>query len=136
MGTLIRTAAGLGLDAVLTGPDSVEIANPKTVRSSAGAVFHIPVFQSVPVAAFVKRAEERRHALFIADVKRGQSFDEISIPARWTLVVGGEVGMVDPAWEQAKPQRISLPMKRGIDSFNAAVAGAIFMDRLCRGDRG
>jgi TrmH family RNA methyltransferase len=130
MGTLIRTAAGIGLDAVLAGPDSVEITNPKTMRASAGAVFRIPVFQSVEIESFVRWSGEHRHDVFIADARRGEALAPGKTRAPWTLVVGGEIGMIDPAWNGARPSRLSLPMKHGVDSFNAAVAGAILMDRL------
>jgi len=42
LGTLIRTAAGIGLDAIVTGPDSVEITNPKTMRARRGRFFASP----------------------------------------------------------------------------------------------
>ena len=136
MGTLIRTAAGIGLDAVLAGPDSVEITNPKTMRASAGAVFRIPVFHAVGIEAFVDWSREHGHVVFIADVRKGKALAPGNHPARWALVVGGEIGMIDPAWSGASPRHISLPMKHGLDSFNAAVAGAILMDRLSRGGSG
>jgi TrmH family RNA methyltransferase len=133
MGTLIRTAAGIGLDPVLAGPDSVEITNPKTMRASAGAVFHIPVLHHVGIGDFVNWSRDHRHVVFIADVRNGGLPPAGSAPAKWTLVVGGEIGKLDRAWDGGPISRISLPMKRGLDSFNAAVAGAVLMDRLCQG---
>jgi len=50
----------------------------------------------------------------------------------WTLVIGGEVGMIDPGMVRGQTRYVTLPMKHGVESFNAAIAGAILMDRLVR----
>ncbi len=132
LGTLIRTAAGIGLDAIVTGPDSVEITNPKTMRASAGAVFRIPVIRVERIGDYVHWARERSHAVYLALVHRGEQVPAEGVRKPWTLVIGGEVGMIDLAWSEAKPRYVSLPMKHGVESFNAAIAGAILMDRFCR----
>ncbi len=135
LGTLIRTAAGLGLDAVLAGPNSVEMTNPKTIRATAGTIFHIPVFCGIAVTEFVAWCRDHRHTVLIADVRNGRPLDEVALTKPWTLVIGSETGQVDRAWETASPRRIFLPMQRGVESFNAAVAGAIIMDRLISEER-
>jgi tRNA G18 (ribose-2'-O)-methylase SpoU len=106
------------------------------MRASAGAVFRIPVFHHVGIGEFVNWTREHQHIVFIADVRNGRLHPLGSAPAKWTLVVGGEIGKLDKAWDSGPISRISLPMKRGLDSFNAAVAGAILMDRLSRGSSG
>lgn len=131
LGTMIRTAAGLGLDAVFLLPDTAELTNPKTVRSAAGALFHIPVFEDVPpevLKSWTKRAEI---TLIVADAHRGESNPPI-VSKRWALVVGGETIPLNKAWDSVTTQWITLPLHRGVESLNAAVAGAIIMDRLCR----
>jgi len=133
MGTLIRTAAGLGLQAVCAGPNSVELANPKTVRASAGAIFRIPAFSDVPVEAFIAWCTEHGYILFGADRNRGlAAIPEAARTAKgWGLVIGGETSGLDPAWSAGNTQWLRIPMKRGVESFNAAIAGAMLMDRLC-----
>lgn len=48
LGTLIRTAAGLGIERIFTHPDAVELTNPKVVRAAAGALFRVPVTGMCP----------------------------------------------------------------------------------------
>ncbi len=133
MGTLIRTAAGLGLQAVCAGPNSVELSNPKTIRSTAGAVFRIPVFSDVPVEAFIAWCSEHSYILFGADRSRGTAAipDSAQSAKGWGLVIGGETSGLDPAWTTGNTHWLRIPMKRGVESFNAAIAGGILMDRLC-----
>jgi tRNA G18 (ribose-2'-O)-methylase SpoU len=49
---------------------------------------------------------------------------------RWVLAIGGETQGLSPEWEQFQCQRIGIKMARGVESFNAGVAGALLMDRL------
>ncbi len=133
LGTLIRTAAGLGLDAVFLLPDTAELTNPKTVRAAAGALFHVPVFEDVPPDMLKSWAKRAEITLIVADAHRGES-NPLTVSKRWALVVGGETIPLSKVWESAGTQWITLPLHRGVESLNAAVAGAIIMDRLCRSD--
>lgn len=131
LGTLIRTAAGLGLDAVFLLPETAELTNPKTVRAAAGALFNIPVYEDVSTDVIMSWAKREAIAVIVADAHRGQA----SLPltsAKWALVVGGETIPLDKTWEDAASHWISLPLQRGVESLNVAIAGAIVMDRLCR----
>jgi TrmH family RNA methyltransferase len=131
LGTLIRTAGGLGLDAVALLPETAELTNPKTVRAAAGALFHIPVYEDVPAETLKSWIKQSGLKLIVADAHRGNP----ALPAavrRWALVVGGETIPLSQAWETQGTLWVSLPLKRGVESLNAAVAGAIIMDRLCR----
>lgn len=132
MGTLIRTAAGLGLQCVCAGPNSVELPNPKTIRSTMGAIFRIPVFEDIPVEAFIAWCAEHGYIVCAADRNRGASVlpESLGTATGWALVIGGETSGLDPAWTDGHTQWLRIPMKRGVESFNAAIAGAILMDRL------
>ncbi|HWO57980.1 MAG TPA: RNA methyltransferase [bacterium] len=130
LGTLVRTAAGLGLDAVILLAGTAELANPKTLRAAMGAVYHIPVFVDAAAPEVIDWAAQAGVTLFVADAHGGREPE--TAPARWALVIGSETIPLDPAWAAAGVARISLPLHRGVESFNAAIAGAILMDRLCR----
>ena len=132
LGTLIRTAAGLGMDAVVVGPESVEPSNPKTARASAGAIFRIPVVRARTVATFLEWSLSEDFDIFIADAGRGarEVGDRQEAAGRWILVIGGETTGLSPVWDVPEAQRVRIPMGRQVESLNAAVAGAILMDRL------
>jgi TrmH family RNA methyltransferase len=134
LGTLIRTAAGLGVEAVYVSPNSVEIANPKTVRATAGAIFRIPIVEEMPVDQFIAFCRKHKFVILVADGGRGRTDDlAAAVMAKgWALVIGGETKGPNPAWNTEDTQWVRIPMRRGVESFNAAAAGAILMDRLCR----
>ncbi|MBI3872467.1 MAG: RNA methyltransferase [candidate division Zixibacteria bacterium] len=132
LGTLIRTAAGLGIDAVILTQGTVEVTNPKVVRGSAGAVFRIRIYSHVATAAAVAWCRERGIAIFVADAHQGELPAASTPGPLWALVIGGETIPLDPAWQTADARRLRLPLVAGVESLNAAIAGAILMDRLCR----
>jgi TrmH family RNA methyltransferase len=135
LGTLIRTAAAFGLDAVILLPDTAELTNPKTVRAAAGAIFHIPVFEDVPAATVASWSHRAGASVVVADAHRG----EPAIPpvgGKWALVVGGETLPLDKTWDRAASHWVSLLLERNVESLNAGIAGAVIMDRLCRQSTG
>lgn len=131
LGTLIRTAAALGLDGVVLLPETAELTNPKTVRAAAGALFHIPVYEEVPASAVVAWAKQINAPLIVADAHRGGTTMP-PVSRRWALVIGGETIALDREWEHVTSHWITLPLARNVESLNAAIAGAIVMDRLCQ----
>jgi TrmH family RNA methyltransferase len=134
LGTLIRTAAGLGVDRVIITSGSVELTNPKTVRAAAGALFRIPIHGDIPAAQAAAWCEEHRLSILVADAHRGSTLGARHLWPRWALVVGGETIPHDPIWTSVAAGRVHIPLRHGVESLNAALAGAILIDRLCRTD--
>jgi TrmH family RNA methyltransferase len=132
LGTLIRAAAGLGVDRIIITPDSVELTNPKTVRATAGALFRLPIHENVPATEAAAWCQERQLPILIADAHRGHPPDTKRTMPRWALVLGGETIPHNPIWSTLATARVHLPLRHGVESLNVAVAGAILIDRLGR----
>ena len=141
LGTLIRSAWGFGLDGVVIGAETVDPWNPKVVRASAGAVFHVPLLAAPHEAegAATAAAGTRRGGplnLLHADAA-GRPVHDVAEASRpnWVLVVGNETaGVAPPPGERAR--RISVPLAEGVDSLNVGVAGSILMYLLTHGGVG
>lgn len=128
VGTLIRTAAWFGVDAVVAGPDTADFFNPKTLRASMGGMWDVAVARVDDTAAYLQ-AEALRRAVWIADM------DGIS-PGAWhagdasALVMGSEAHGVDARIRALATGAVSIPgssARRGVESLNVAAAGAILM---------
>lgn len=122
VGTLIRAAraAGVGGVALLGG---VEAFNSKVVRSSAGAIFSLPVFQGIGVATIV----EAGFTLLAAVARDGENYYECALPARPAWVMGGEADGLSASLLAAGPMRVTLPMEGDCESLNVAMAGTLMM---------
>ena len=124
VGTIIRTAAGLGLSGVWLSPDSVDCFHPKVVRGTAGAVLALPVFQGAGLAALSAFG----CALYAAVVSSPEACDlqrMTAVAPRAIIVVGNESQGLCPASIAASSYRYSVPLARDIDSLNVAVTAAI-----------
>jgi TrmH family RNA methyltransferase len=124
-GTLVRTAEAAGAAAVLFCGSSVDPSNPKCVRASAGAVFHVPVAsggEAVPVLERLGRAGITSAATVVRD---GTPYDDADLGGPLALVLGSEAhGLADPVVD-AVDLRLTIPMAGRSESLNVAMAGAV-----------
>jgi len=124
VGTIIRTAAGLGLSGVWLSPDSVDCFHPKVVRGTAGSIFAIPVFQGAELDSLAASG----CVLYAAVVSSPEADDLRCITARAPrsiLAVGNESKGLRSASIALVSQAYSIPLANGIDSLNVAVTAAI-----------
>ncbi len=134
VGTLIRAAAAFGLDGVVLLDGSVDPWNPKAVRASAGAAFRCPVARRRHDAA-LDRLAAAGLPILVSDAAGG---DPKPPPwhGGWALVVGSEGHGVRRAVRDAAAGTVRVPMRGGVESLNAAVAGSILLYELTRHDGG
>ncbi|MEO8579015.1 MAG: RNA methyltransferase [Gemmatimonadales bacterium] len=128
VGTILRTAAALGATATIALPGTVDLWNPKVIRSSMGAQFRHSAFHAAQddVLMFLDRSQI---VLWAADAS-GKALDRVGAPPRLAIAVGNEgSGLSDTI--RAKAQRtVSLPISAGVESLNVAVAAGIILYEL------
>lgn len=121
-GTLIRSASAFGFH-VASGPDTVDVWAPKTLRAGAGAHFAVKIgaVGADPVA------DLRRAGLVVAAAvpSGGGRIQEVSAPA--ALLIGNEPGGLAEGVIASADTVVSIPMLSAVESLNAAVAGSILM---------
>ena len=126
LGTIIRTAAAFGFEALVTTAGTVDIFSPKVVRATQGALFQIEIAQ---------RTEARQLSNMVADsheiyalVTEGETpIQSVKPDRRFALAVGAEIEGVSKVLLQAAGHKIRIPIAKNIDSLNAAVAAGIAM---------
>jgi len=125
VGTIIRTAAGLGASAVVALPGTVDVWNAKVVRSAMGAHFHFPARGAAwEVLQAMLAATET--VLWGADMG-GADVATLTAPTRCALAVGNEGGGLSPHVRAALSQVVSLPITPLVESLNVAVATGILL---------
>lgn len=130
VGTLARSAAAFGCDALACLPGTVDPWNPKAVRASAGALFRMPVTLTSP-----DELDEwlGRHGYLVAgaDAAGAPVLDE-RLPQRVALVVGNEGAGLSDRLRARADRLVAVPMRGGSESLNVAVAGAILLYELMK----
>jgi TrmH family RNA methyltransferase len=128
VGTILRTSAALGADAVIAMPGTVDLWNAKVVRSAMGALFHSPTC----IASWAELdAHRAAHGITMWGAEVGGTpLDGLTPPSRLALLVGNEgAGLSDEARARVD-QYVSLPISKAVESLNVAVATGIFLYQL------
>jgi TrmH family RNA methyltransferase len=138
VGTMLRTALGLGAAGVIALPGTADLANPKVLRGSMGALFRLPAVQA-DAQSFLAWARERRLELWLSDahaepVGQARRMRGAGPRAPLALVVGNEGAGVSPALAEAAARRVAVPLAPGVESLNVAVAAAILLYEVSRAD--
>jgi len=132
LGAVVRVAASAGAHAVLAGPDTVDIFNPKVLRGSMGALFRMPVIGAANQAILRKFLSEHDFSVFTAAAGGENIFSIDRFPARTALVLGSEaLGSVN--FPEAR--RVCIPMAREVESLNVAVAAGVILYEISRKTR-
>jgi TrmH family RNA methyltransferase len=130
LGTLLRSAAATGTQAVLTPPETTDAFAPKVLRSGMGAHFKLPIHSMSwdEIEQVVKSAGLQ---VFIADMD-GQSCWDIDLTKPVALVVGNEAEGASESAGGLASGKISIPMSGMMESLNAGVAGSVLMFEVVR----
>ncbi|MEW5924810.1 MAG: RNA methyltransferase [Candidatus Zixiibacteriota bacterium] len=131
-GALIRSALAFGFDLVLGSGETVDLYNPKVVRSSAGAIFGIPVSAgSLADAAVLKK--HQNYAVIITDPRGGNirtRMRKFKAGKRLILAIGSEAEGISAELRSLADYSIRIEHSAVVESLNAAVAGSILMKEI------
>ncbi len=125
LGTILRTADAAGASAVICVTPCVDPFDPKTVRSSMGSLFNLPIIQTPDVSGLF--AHLQGFNIIGADAKRGELWTQCDWHGGVALVLGNEArGLADDVSGHITTWA-SLPMSGKTESLNVAIAGGILM---------
>ncbi|MBI3163618.1 MAG: RNA methyltransferase [Chloroflexi bacterium] len=128
LGTLLRSAAAAGAQAVLVPPETTDAFAPKVLRSGMGAHFRLPV-HSMSWDEIEKTASGLN--VYAADMD-GQPCWETDLTKPIALIVGSEAEGVSESARKLAKGKISIPMSGETESLNAGVAGSVLMFEVMR----
>jgi TrmH family RNA methyltransferase len=133
VGTMLRTALGLGASGVVALKGTAELTNSKVIRGAMGATFRLPAVVAAP-DEFVAWARLQRIQIWVADAN-GEAGAQPTTPGERppiALVVGNEGAGVSPSLDAAADRRVAIPLAEGVDSLNVAVAAGILLYEVTR----
>ncbi len=129
LGTLLRSASWYGINNVLVSSKSVDIYNPKVVRSAMGAHFHITNLHQL--------SEEKIRSILndesiniIAATLNGSSHKNFNPSNNWALILGNEAHGVTESMLNIANDQVSIPKLGNMESLNVGVAGSVLIDRF------
>ncbi|MGA2835911.1 MAG: RNA methyltransferase [Acidimicrobiales bacterium] len=125
LGTVIRMADAAGVDAVVCCDGTVDPTNPKTVRSTAGSLFHVPVVEGGPVGSAVAELAGRGFTTVASVVRGGTDYAAFDWTGPVALVLGNEATGLDGSLVAGLDAGVTIPMAGRAESLNVAVSAAV-----------
>lgn len=132
IGSMMRTAAALGADAVVLADAVTDVFNPNAIRSSQGAIFAVPV-ASATSEAVLTWLQDRRLLVVAGWPEGGEPIWETDLRGGVALVIGSESHGLSERW-RSSAVHTTIPMTDtdGVDSLNAATTAALFLYEAVR----
>ncbi len=134
-GTVIRGADAAGADAVLVGTSSVDVYNPKVVRSAVGSHFHVPLVLGLDVPALLDRLRERGIRSLAADGTAATSLFDADLVTPHAWVMGNEAWGLPSQLLDACDEAVAVPLYGQAESLNLAMAATVCLYASARAQR-
>lgn len=125
LGTIVRLADWFGISAVVAGPESADVFNPKAVQSTMGSIGRVNVLYEDPVALL-----SRLHLPVYAAVLEGEKLYGLPRIRQGFIVIGNEARGISDDLLKLATRRVTIPRIGAAESLNAAVATGIILSHL------
>ncbi|NLE43532.1 MAG: RNA methyltransferase [Chloroflexi bacterium] len=129
LGTMMRTAWAAGVELMLLPPGSVDVTNPKVVRSAMGAHFHVP---TATRSWDTIRQLTTGSRIWVAAADGETLYTDVDWTSPSTLIMGGEAMGAGHTARLLASGHVRIPMAAGVESLNTAVAAAVILFEVVR----
>jgi 23S rRNA (guanosine2251-2'-O)-methyltransferase len=131
-GSLIRTALGCGVQGLIIPKDRAVGITPTVVKTSAGAVAHLPIARVVNIAATIDALKKEGVWVYGATGEAKDLIYHLDLNIDLAIVIGAEGKGIRPLVKKRCDRLFSIPMKGHLSSFNASVSGGIILYEAMR----
>ena len=133
VGTIIRSAAALGISHMILSSDCADLYHPRTLRAAMGPLFSMSISRVDDLAAAVALLRREGRRVFAAALDdKAVRLGDVEFLHNDCAVVGNEGHGISPAVIEAATQTLYIPMQANTESLNASIAAALVMWELCR----
>jgi len=126
LGTILRTAEAAGYKGVLMNKGTVDIYNPKVVRSTMGAIFRVPFAYADEVSEIIEACRKKGITVYGAALE-GKDIREEKYDDALAFIIGNESAGMTAESKEACDKLVRIPMCGEVESLNASVAASILM---------
>ncbi len=127
LGTMFRTGEGAGIRGIIMDEHTADIYNPKTIRSTMGAVYRVPFFVTGDLAETIRHLKDHQIRVYAAHLEGSVFYDEPDYRRGTAFLIGNEGnGLTEPI-AAAADSYVKIPMGGQLESLNAAMAAGILM---------
>lgn len=132
LGTMVRTAEAAGADGIIMTKGTVDIYNPKTIRSTMGSVYRMPFLYTEDLPGVIKKLQEREVKVYAAHLKGNRFYHQMDFKGATAFLIGNEGNGLKDETAEAADVYMKIPMEGKAESLNAAAASVILMYEAAR----
>ena len=125
MGTIIRTCDAFNVDGVIISEGSVDLYNPKTIRSTMGSIFHIPIILSENILETIDYLRTNNIIIMSTALENSKDVYSVDLNKDIAIIIGNEANGVREELLNVSDANIKIPMGGKAESLNAAIASSI-----------
>lgn len=127
LGTMFRTGEGAGISGVIMDGETVDIYNPKTIRSTMGSIYRIPFYITDDLSDTVRRMKESGISIYAAHLEGSVCYDMPDYSGASAFLIGNEGNGLTKETAELADTYIRIPMQGKLESLNAAMAAGLLM---------
>lgn len=132
LGTIIRMSEAAGVDGIIMSPNTVDIYNPKTIRSTMGSLYRVPFVYADDFAGTLEQMKSKGVELYAAHLEGSVEYTEPDYTKASAFVIGNEGNGLTDAVTNICSNRIRIPMAGKVESLNAAIAASVLTFEAAR----
>lgn len=129
LGTIIRSAVAFDFDTLILSDDTVDLYNPKVIRSTQGMLFNINI-KRCNIKETIEKLKEKDYLILGTKVNGGTSVKDYSVNKKFALIIGNEGGGISKEILDLCEDYLYINMVNKCESLNAGVAASILMYEL------
>lgn len=131
-GTVLRSAEAAGVDGVVCCGGSVDVYNPKTVRASAGTLFHVPVVAGGDAVEVLEQIGNWGIRRLGAAARNGEDYVALDLTEPTAFVLGNEANGLPSSVEPLLDHFVQIPMAGRAESLNVGMTAAVLCFEAAR----
>ena len=131
LGTILRTADSIGLNQILVSKGTVDVYNPKVVRSTMGAIFRVKVIECEDIVKTIKETKKHKFKLVVTTPNTQDTIYNINYNKK-VIAIGNEANGVSKEIQDLADYKVKIPMLGKTESLNASVATGIVLYEYVR----
>jgi TrmH family RNA methyltransferase len=129
---MLRAGEGAGITGVILNRTSVDLFNPKTIRSTMGSIYRVPYFISEDLPQTLSYLKKEGVTLFAAHLRGERAYDRADYTGATGFLIGNEANGLSDELAGLADSSVRIPMEGHVESLNAAVSATLFMYECSR----
>lgn len=127
LGTIIRTSVATNVDFIWLSSDSVDLDNPKVMRSSVGEWFKIQAKVENDLVSLVKKYQSQGYQIIATSLQGEKTHWQIDFKQPTILLLGNEAQGLPPELASLATENVKIPLANDVESLNVAIATAFLL---------